>query len=77
MREVTKMMPTHSDLSTGSTGAAAVRAMAPCYLAAPALPDVLQEQMAYLLDHAGHNSAGCADCQRLAQVVRLLMRPFE
>jgi hypothetical protein len=58
-------------------GATAVRAVSPCYLAAPALPDVLNEQMSYLLAHAGHNMPGCADCLRLAQVVRLLMRPFE
>jgi hypothetical protein len=46
-------------------------------VAAAALPDVLNEQMSYLLEHAGHNTAGCSDCQRLAQVVRLLMQPFE
>ncbi|HTX36709.1 MAG TPA: hypothetical protein VME43_16890 [Bryobacteraceae bacterium] len=72
------MIANHSDLPAKSTGAAATAsAVSPCYLAAPALPDVLNEQMAFLLEHAGHNAAGCADCLRLAQVVRLLMRPFE
>jgi hypothetical protein len=51
--------------------------VSPCYLAASALPDVLCEQMDFLLAHAGHNLDGCADCLRLAQVVRILMRPFE
>ncbi len=72
------MIANHSDLLTQSTGAAAaVQAVSPCYLAAPALPEVLKEQMSYLLAHAGHNTKGCPDCLRLAQVVRLLMRPFE
>ena len=72
------MIVDYGSLVTQSDGAAeAVLAAAPCYLAAPALPDVLSEQMSYLIGHAGHNAAGCADCQRLAQVVRILMRPFE
>ncbi|MGO9260007.1 MAG: hypothetical protein ACLQU1_27395 [Bryobacteraceae bacterium] len=72
------MTGNHTDLPAKSTGAAAaVQAVSPCYLAAPALPDVLCEQMEFLLAHAGHNSAGCADCLRLAQIVRILMRPFE
>jgi hypothetical protein len=72
------MMPINSDLTANSSGAAAaVRASSPRYLAAAELPDVLNEQLDYLLDHAGHHAAGCADCARLAEVVRLLMRPFE
>lgn len=48
-----------------------------CYLQKPELADVLNEQMTYLLAHVGHNTAGCGDCARLAQVVVLLMRPFD
>jgi|HubBroStandDraft_1064217.scaffolds.fasta_scaffold678261_2 hypothetical protein len=71
------MMAKHSDSPAQPTGVAAVRGLSSCYLAAPALHDVLNEQMAYLLAHAGHNTAGCADCLRLAKIVGLLMRPFE
>jgi hypothetical protein len=72
------MTGNHIDVPAKSTGAApAVRGVSPCYLAVPALPDVVGEQMEFLLSHAGHNSAGCADCLRLAQVMRILMRPFE
>ena len=72
------MMPINSDGSANSSGAAAaVRASSFHYLEAADLPDVLSEQLSYLLDHAGHHAAGCADCARLAEVVRLLMRPFE
>ncbi len=71
------MMAKHSDFSDYTGAAGAGRAVSPCYLAAPALPEVLNEQMSYLLTHAGHNTAGCSDCVRLAQVVRLLMQPFE
>ena len=72
------MMPRNSDLTINSSGAAvAVRPTSPCYLAAPALSDIVNEQLSYLLAHAGHDHACCADCLRLAQVVRLLMRPFE
>jgi hypothetical protein len=72
------MLANHSDLQANSTGAApAVQAVSPCYLAAPALPDVLNEQMEFLLAHVGHNTAGCADCVRLEQVRRILMRPFD
>ncbi len=72
------MMPNYTNSSAQSNGTAAtVRAASPCYLAAPELTDVLYEQMDYLLAHAGHNTAGCADCARLAKVVRVLMQPFE
>ena len=71
------MTGNHSDVTAKTTGEAVVRGVSPCYLATPALPDVLGEQMDFLLAHAGHNSAGCADCLRLTQVVRILMRPFE
>ena len=71
------MTAIHSDLPAGPIGPAAVRGASRCYVASAALPDVLNEQMSYLLDHAGHNVAGCSDCQRLAQVVHLLMQPFE
>jgi len=71
------MTADHSDLRRQSTAETTVRHVSNCYQAAPALPDVLNEQMSYLLAHAGHNTAGCTDCLRLAQVVRLLMRPFE
>ena len=71
------MIANHSDVRAKSGAAASVRPVSTCYLESPALPDVLNEQMSYLLAHAGHNTAGCADCLRLAQVVRLLMRPFE
>ena len=69
------MMPIH-DVTT-RPGGAAVRAASSCYLASPELPDVLYEQMAYLLDHSGHNTPDCAECRRRAELVRLLMRPFE
>jgi len=78
VREEPKMISDHSDSRVQSTGAAAaIRPVSPCYQAAADLPDVLSEQLEFLLGHAGHNAAGCADCLRLAQVVRLLMRPFE
>ncbi len=78
------MTAKHGDFSgrstTTGTGAAAARARS-CYIAPPALPEVLQEQMSYLLAHdahkAGRNAAGCGECLRLAQLVRLLMQPFE
>jgi hypothetical protein len=79
------MTANHGDFSARSTGvpgrsgAAAARARS-CYVAPPDLPEVLQEQMSYLLAHdvqnAGHNAAGCGECMRLAQLVRLLMEPF-
>ena len=72
------MIPIGSNSPSNSSGVAAVvRATSPCYLAMPALSDVLDEQFSYLLAHAGHNTEGCRDCLRLAQVLRLLMRPFE
>lgn len=72
------MMPINSDLSANSSGpAVAVRASSPRYLEPADMSDVLNEQLSYLLDHAGHHAAGCADCARYAEVVRLLMRPFE
>jgi len=71
------MLGKFSDGKTGAAGAATVRRTASCYLEPPALPDVWREQLDSLVAHAGHNTPGCADCLRLAQVVRLLMRPFE
>jgi hypothetical protein len=73
------MIANRSDLPAKSSkaAAAAVQALSPCYLAAPALPEVLEEQMAFLLAHEGHNTAGCSECLRLAQLVRILMRPFD
>lgn len=70
------MFAEHRDTPTNSASAA-VHVQPSCYLEAPALADVVNEQMSYLLAHAGHNTAGCPDCQRLSDVVRLLMRPFE
>jgi len=71
-------MPISSiELSNSSGSPVIVQATPRCYLAAPALADILNEQMSYLLAHAGHDKADCVDCLRLAQVVRLLMRPFE
>lgn len=67
--------------SNGRAGIAgpaeAFRAQSTCYLKAAPLPDVWREQLDSLAAHAGHNSPGCAECLRLAQVVRILMRPFE
>jgi len=72
------MMPINIDLTANSNGAAAaVRPASPRYLKAAELPEVLTEQFEYLLDHAGHNKPGCAECARLQEVVRLLMKPFE
>ena len=71
------MFAEHRDFPAQSIRPAAVGAPSPCYLETPTLPDVLNEQMSYLLAHAGHNTPGCADCQRLSEVVRVLMRPFE
>lgn len=71
------MTANRSDLPATTGAAAAVRAASPCYLATPPLPDVLHEQMDFLLAHEGHNTAGCSDCLRLAQLVRILMRPFD
>jgi len=72
------MMPINVDLTANSSGAAAaVRPASPRYLEAAELPDVLTEQLRYLLDHAGHKLPGCAECARLKEVVRLLMKPFE
>jgi hypothetical protein len=70
------MMPESINPASNSAPAATVRAAASCYLVTPALSDVLNEQMEYLLGHAEHHAAGCADCARLAQVVQLLMQPF-
>jgi hypothetical protein len=68
----------HIDLPGKSTGAAAAARDASLrYLATPALPDVLHEQVDFLVAHASHNIPGCAECLRLTQVVRILMRPFE
>ena len=71
------MTANHHDIPARSGAAAAVRPASPCYLAAPALPEVLHEQIAFLLAHDGHNTAGCSECLRLAQLVRILMRPFD
>jgi hypothetical protein len=43
---------------------------------APVL-DVLEEQLEYLLDHAGVTCApNCAECRRLQTVKAALLRPF-
>jgi hypothetical protein len=80
------MTGNHGDFSARSTGepgrsGAADAPARSCYIAPPDLPEVLREQMSYLLahdaHHAGHNAASCGECLRLAQLVRLLMQPFE
>jgi len=72
------MIPITSNLPGNSSGVAGVvQATSLCYRPMPALSDVLDEQLSYLLAHAGHEAEGCRDCLRLAQVVQLLMRPFE
>ena len=71
------MIGNHSDLQTAETAVvAAPRTTTPCYLEPAALPDVLYEQMDYLLAHAGHDEPGCSDCLRLKQVVNTLMQPL-
>jgi hypothetical protein len=55
----------------------AERKTAVCYLPIPDPRDVLREQLAYLIEHLGHNVPTCVGCVRLAQVKRLLMQPFE
>jgi len=71
------MIANRSELPADARMATPARELSRCYLAAPTLPDVLHEQIAYLLQHADHNAAGCSECRRLGQVVHLLMRPFE
>jgi len=71
------MIANHSDLPAKPARAAAGRGVSTCYVEAPALPDVLHEQISYLLGHANHKSDGCPECLRLGEVTRLLMRPFD
>jgi len=67
----------HSNLPAQSGRAARiVPDSPPCYIPSAALPDVIREQMDFLLAHAGHNTPGCAECLRLEQAVWILMRPF-
>lgn len=72
------MIGNYSDLQVAETALVeAPRPTTSCYLEPAALPDVLYEQMDYLLAHAGHDEPGCSDCLRLRQVVSALMRPFD
>lgn len=49
-----------------------------CYLVQPSPMEVMREQLEYLLQHDDSNCyRGCADCQRLDQVKRFLLRPFD
>ena len=59
------------------SGAETTPAVPSCYISASPLPDIWHEQLNILASHASHNAPACPDCQRLAQVVRILMRPFE
>jgi hypothetical protein len=73
-----KMTGNPADLPANSTSAAsAVRAVASCYLAEPAITDVLREQIEFLLAHSRHDTRGCTDCMRLNKLVAVLMSPFE
>lgn len=48
-----------------------------CYSRAAPLLDVMQEQVTYLMSHAGnHCHPGCPDCARLEEVRRCLLKPF-
>jgi hypothetical protein len=62
---------------TGTPAVRAARILSHCYVEPASLADVWREQMDSLVAHAGHNAPGCSECLRLAQMVRILMRPFE
>lgn len=38
---------------------------------------ILQEQMSYLLDHAGACPDDCPDCARLRRIEEVLLEPFQ
>jgi hypothetical protein len=72
------MTGNHGDWTMGGTQRApSARGLPRCYLEPAALSDVWREQVDSLVAHAGHNTPGCSECLRLAQVLRILMRPFE
>ena len=48
-----------------------------CYVKAPPVLAVMQDQISYLVSHAGSACApGCADCARLEEAMRCLLGPF-
>jgi hypothetical protein len=73
----------NSDRPTPNAGGAAKAASKAsasrgnCYVASAALPDVMFDQLKYLLAHSGRDcTPDCLDCGRLQQVKKLLLLPF-
>jgi hypothetical protein len=73
----------NSDRPTPNAGGATDPASQPsarkgnCYVASAPLPDVLFDQLEYLLTHSGRDcTPDCLDCGRLQQVKNWLLLPF-
>jgi hypothetical protein len=73
------------DVDTNGTGAAfpgAARtafhhSKARCYMTVAPLLEVMEDQIHYLITHAGKRCLpGCTDCARLEEAKRCLLRPF-
>jgi len=63
--------------SPGGAGAASRHRTIGCYVARAPLLEVMEDQVHYLISHGGKNCLpGCADCARLEEAKRCLLRPF-
>jgi hypothetical protein len=63
--------------SPGGARAASDRRKPGCYVTLRPLLEVMEDQIRYLIDHAGKQCLpGCADCARLEEAKRCLLRPF-
>ena len=63
--------------SAGGARAATHRRKAGCYVALAPLLEVMEDQIHYLIGHAARQCLpGCADCARLEEAKRCLLRPF-
>ena len=61
----------------GAAGAVSPHRKARCYVTLAPLLEVMEDQIHYLIGHAGRQCLpGCPDCVRLEEAKRCLLRPF-
>jgi len=63
--------------ASGGARAASRHRTTTCYVARVPLLEVMEDQIYYLISHGGKNCLpACADCARLEEAKRCLLRPF-
>ena len=63
--------------SAAGAKAAPRRRVTACYVPRAPLLEVMEDQIHYLISHSGRRCPpGCADCARLEEAKRCLLRPF-